>query len=64
MSGQSDPDDDPHRKMTNNLLAIIIALALLTGGFWLALRMSEDRRIQNCITAGFRNCSETQRFIR
>jgi hypothetical protein len=62
MGEPGDPDDDPQRKMTNNLLAIIAALLLLTGGFWIALRMGEDRRIQDCLTAGFRNCAESQRI--
>jgi hypothetical protein len=59
-----DPDADPQRKMTNNLLAIIAALVILTAGFWLALRMGDDRRIQDCLTAGFRNCAESQRIAR
>jgi hypothetical protein len=59
-----DPDEqDPHLKMTNNLLAIIMALVLLLCGFWLAWQMAEDRRTQDCLTSGFRNCSARQKLV-
>lgn len=60
---EKDPDEqDPHLKMTNNLLAIVMALLLLLSGFWLAWHMAEDRRTQDCLTAGFRNCSPKQKL--
>ena len=48
--------------MTNNLLAIIMALLVLMSGFWLAWKMAEDKRTQDCLTAGFRNCSPKQKL--
>ena len=60
-----DPDEqDPQTRMTNNLLGVIMALALLICGFWLAGKLAEDKRTQDCLTAGFRNCSVKQKPLR
>ncbi len=58
---QPDPDDeDPDHRMTVNLLAIIMSLLILGAGFWLVFHLAEDKRVQDCLTAGFRNCSPRQ----
>jgi hypothetical protein len=58
-----DPDeqDGDHKTMVN-LLAIILSLVILCAGFWLVRGLAEDKRTQDCLTAGFRNCSQKQRL--
>lgn len=59
--GDRDPDDeDPHHRMTMNLLALIVVLVILGVGFWLAWHLAETKRVQDCLSAGFRNCSPRQ----
>jgi flagellar biogenesis protein FliO len=69
-SGHQPPDfkrDRPEtaaefqRRMTVNLLGLIVALLLLIAGFWLAYKLGETKRAQDCLSAGHRNCAASQR---
>jgi hypothetical protein len=53
----ADPDDYRHR-MTMNALAFAVLLLLVAGGLWLAIKIAELRRDQDCVLAGRRNCAQ------
>jgi hypothetical protein len=60
-SNERDPDDeDPAHRMTMNLLALVVSLLILGAGFWLTWHLAEAKLAQDCIAAGFRNCSPKQ----
>lgn len=48
------------RRMTVNLLGLIVALLLLIAGFWLAHKLGEAKRAQDCMTSGHRHCLSLQ----
>lgn len=49
------------RRTTVNLLGLIAALLILIAGFWLARELGQIKRVQDCISAGHRNCAPSQR---
>jgi hypothetical protein len=49
-------DDYRHRQWTNAAAFLICAL-LIVGGVWIAQKIAELRRDQDCVLAGRRNCS-------
>jgi hypothetical protein len=53
----SDQDDYRHRMMMN-ALAFAVLLLLIAGGLWLAIKIAELRRDQDCVLAGRRNCAQ------
>ena len=52
-----DQDDYRHR-MTVNALAFTLLLLLIVVGVWLAIKIAELRRDQDCVLAGRRNCAQ------
>ena len=55
--GGPDADDYRHR-MTMNALAFLVLVLLIAGGLWLAIKIAELRRDQDCVLAGRRNCAQ------
>ena len=53
----ADPDDYRHR-MTVNVVAFAVLLLLIAVGVWLAVKIAELRRDQDCVLAGRRNCAQ------
>jgi hypothetical protein len=53
----ADIDDYRHR-MTMNALAFAVLLLLIAGGLWLAIKIAELRRDQDCVLTGRRNCAQ------
>lgn len=53
----SEPDDYAHRQKTN-AAALIVLLLLVIGGVWLAIKLSELRRAQDCVVGGRRDCTQ------
>jgi hypothetical protein len=53
----AEPDDYRHR-MTMNALAFVVLLLLIAGGLWLAIKIAELRKDQDCVLAGRRNCAQ------
>jgi hypothetical protein len=51
-----EPDDWRHRQLTN-LAAFAVCLLLVIAGIWIAIRMAELQRDQECVLAGRRNCA-------
>jgi hypothetical protein len=54
-----DGDDYRHRMLTNALGLAICTLLVLTG-VWIANKMADIRRDQDCVLAGRRNCAQLQ----
>ena len=53
----ADPDDYRHR-MAVNAAAFGFCVLLVTIGIWLAIKIAELRRDQDCILSGRRNCAQ------
>jgi len=49
-------DDYRHRMMVN-LAALIFTLLLATAGAWLAMKVADMRKSQDCFLSGRRNCT-------
>jgi hypothetical protein len=54
---ERDPDEDNYRhRMTVNLAAFLAVVVLALAGAWLAFKLAEMRKNQDCILSGRRNC--------
>lgn len=52
----SEPDDYRQR-MINNVLALVFCVLLVAAGVWIADRIAEMRKNQDCVLSGRRNCA-------
>lgn len=52
-----EPDDYRHRMLVN-VLGFVFSLLLIATGIWLATKIAELRRDQDCVLAGRRNCAQ------
>jgi hypothetical protein len=50
------PDDYRHR-MIVNALALLVCILLVAGGVWIATKMAQMRKDQDCVLSGRRGCS-------
>jgi hypothetical protein len=50
-------DDDYRHRMMVNLAALIFTLLLATAGAWLAVKVADMRKTQDCFLSGRRNCT-------
>jgi len=55
-SGSEDADDYRHRQRAN-LAAFLACVLLVVAGVWIAMKMSEVRRDQDCVLAGGKDCA-------
>lgn len=53
----TEPDDYRHR-MIVNLLGLAVCILLIVAGVWLANKIAELRRDQDCVLSGRRNCAQ------
>ncbi|MBN8890345.1 MAG: hypothetical protein J0H91_08625 [Rhodospirillales bacterium] len=51
------PDDPEPPSRRTALAAMVLILLLVLGGIWLARRMHDNSRIEDCLMAGRRNCA-------
>ena len=49
--------DDYRQRMINNVLAFTFCILLVGAGIWLADKIAEMRRNQDCVLSGRRNCA-------
>lgn len=56
-NGDGEIDDYRHRQRTN-LAAFTVCILLVIIGVWLAVKIAELRRDQDCVLAGRRNCAQ------
>ncbi len=50
-------DDDYRHRMMVNLAALVFTLLLATAGAWLAVKIADMRKTQDCFLSGRRNCT-------
>jgi hypothetical protein len=54
---REEPGEFRHRQVMNVVTLLICAVLIVTG-IWIANKMAELRRDQDCVLAGRRNCAE------
>jgi len=54
---RSDDRDDYRHRMIANGLAFLVCLFLIVAGVWLAEKMAEMRKNQDCVLSGRRGCT-------
>jgi hypothetical protein len=54
---RTDVEDDYRHRMVVNLLALVFTAMLVLAGVWLATKIVEMRKNQDCVLSGQRNCS-------
>jgi hypothetical protein len=50
-------DDDYRHRMMVNLAALLFTLLLAAAGAWLAVKIADMRKNQDCVLSGRRNCA-------
>jgi hypothetical protein len=50
-------EDDYRHRMLVNLAAIVFTIALASAGAWLAIKIADMRKNQDCYLSGRRNCT-------
>jgi hypothetical protein len=50
------PDDYRHRMLVN-VLALLVCIFLVMGGVWIATKMAQMRKDQDCVLSGRRGCT-------
>jgi hypothetical protein len=50
-------DDDYRHRMMVNLAALVFTLVLAAAGAWLAVKIADMRKNQDCVLSGRRNCA-------
>jgi hypothetical protein len=51
------PDEDYRQRMRNNVLALLVLAGLVLAGMWMALRIAEHRKAQDCVLSGRQGCT-------
>lgn len=52
--------DEYRHRMTVNIAAFVVVLALIGAGFWLATTMAQMRKNQDCVLSGRRGCTPVE----
>lgn len=52
-----DGADDYRHRMKTNAAALVLLAALVWGGLWLAEKMADLRKNQDCVASGRLNCA-------
>jgi hypothetical protein len=53
----ADAGDDYRHRMTMNALAFLVTIVLIVTGVWLADKIAELRKVQDCYLTGRHNCA-------
>jgi hypothetical protein len=54
---QSEPEDDYRHRMIINVIGLAVTILLVIAGIWMADKIAEMRKNQDCVLAGRRNCT-------
>ena len=54
---RGDGEEDYRHRMRVNAIALVATVMLVFAGVWLAIRISEMVRIQDCVLSGKRTCA-------
>ncbi len=52
------PEDDNSGRRRGNIAAVIVIVVLALIGYWAFTAIDRQRRLQNCLDEGRRNCLE------
>jgi hypothetical protein len=55
-----DDQDDYRHRMLTNVIALFFTAALVLSGLWIANKIAEMRKNQDCVLSGKRNCTPLQ----
>jgi hypothetical protein len=51
-------DEEPHASSRGNIVALIAVVVLIALGYWAFNYIDYQRKLQNCLDSGRRNCQE------
>ena len=54
---QSEPEDDYRHRMIINVIGLAVTILLVIAGIWMADKIAEMSKNQDCVLAGRRNCT-------
>jgi hypothetical protein len=57
---RSDEGDDYRHRMITNVIALVFTVMLVIGGIWIANKMAEMRKNQDCVLMGRRGCTPVE----
>ena len=57
---QAETADDYRHRMTMNVLGLLVTVALMSVGMWLATTMAEIQKTQDCVMQGRRDCMKIE----
>jgi hypothetical protein len=58
MSQSGGEDEEPHASGRSNIVAIIAVVVIAALGYWAFNYIDQQRKLQNCLDSGRRNCQE------
>ena len=61
---ESEQPDDYRQRMINNVLAFAFCVLLVAAGVWLADKIAEMRKNQDCVLSGRRGCTPVEVPVR
>jgi hypothetical protein len=57
---KGDDHDDYRHRMTVNALAFLVCIFLVLAGVWLATKLAQMRKDQDCVLSGRRGCTPVE----
>jgi hypothetical protein len=57
---RSEEVDDYRHRMITNAIALVFTIMLVIGGVWIANKMAEIRKNQDCVLTGRRGCTPVE----
>jgi hypothetical protein len=54
---QDEPEDDYRHRIMVNVLGLLAAILLVVAGVWLAVKIADNSKIQDCVLSGRKNCA-------
>ena len=60
VSATGDDGDDYRHRMLVNALAFVVCVFLIVAGVWLATKMAQMRKDQDCVLSGRRGCTPVE----
>ena len=55
--GSSGKDEEPHSSGRGNIVALIAVVVLIALGYWAFNYIDQQRKMQNCLDSGRRDCA-------
>ena len=52
-----EPEETPRERRVTNIMLVVFFVVLVASGIWIVDRMIEDKKLQDCVSSGRRNCA-------